>query len=232
MISVDLLWRMIQDLARIDHAGYSSTDEFNRNLVLAQEDMMDYYVMMYESTTRIGEGVRPLVAENRIPKSGDSFPLPSDYRQRIAFGSEIWSACPDGGESSFSVYPIDYKSQNEIWGVLSNEVDKPRLLDPSTYAVEVFGDTIKVYPSSFKGAIRLKYFINPPVAERAYTLNTTTQEEELDSGATIDLVWPASEISNFIELMLLYKGISIRDGEVAQWVAQKRNIVPKTVINN
>ena len=223
MISVEYLWNHINQLSRKDHAGYSSTEEFNRDLQTAQEDLYDFYLNIYEQTSRIGEALDPLINKTLLSQTSGAYPLPSDYRQRISVAAEWYTdeSCSDSKE----YIPVIYNAKNEIRMSQFNSIEKPVLTDQYTWKYTIIDGSIYVYPSELKGRVELFYFQNAPTAERGFTLNTTTQEEEYDAGSTTDLVWPQSETSNFIDILLLYKGVSIKQSELVQYVSAKRNII-------
>ena len=47
------------------------------------------------------------------------------------------------------------------------------------------------------------------------------QEEDYDPATSIDLQWGEQDQTNLVDLMLFFKGIQVREGELLQWVVQK-----------
>jgi hypothetical protein len=226
MIQIETIYKMVNnDLARKDWSGHTSTDEFNRVTNLIQGLLFDFYIEKNDARSR--EALRPFIEPVLIERnsSDGSYNLPADYRQRIELGLEfITSSC--GSEPTF-----EYRSAHHL------DIDEDLLYSESAimqddYRYEILSSTIIVKPSTFQGRIKLKYYKNPPDAFRGFTLNTTTLEEVYSSGTTTNLIWPESEISNFVDLHLLFKGLSVRQTELVQFAAMKQQFELKTAMNN
>lgn len=224
MIDIERLYLIVNnDLARKDHAGYTATDEFNRTVNLIQQSLFDFYIE--KNDARAKEPLRPFIFETFISKTSVSYyDLPSDYRQKLELGFDYLTS--DCGTYSHNVKSADYLDYNEV--LLNNESDI-RLNEPSYSFV---GTQVKTTPTSFLGQIYLKYYRNPVDAVRAFTLNVSTQEEEYNAGSSTHLEWEVMEIPNFVDLMLMYKGIAVRSTELTQWVMAKGQFEIKTAVNN
>ena len=230
MISVNSLWEQVRDLTRKDHAGYTSTDEFNRLLNLAQQQLTQYYLDQAESDADIERNLNHLVKRVELsPSATQLYDHPADFRKRKSIRVKLVENAGSGGPV-VSEKPCTYMRDSEVGLTLSSPIRKPSL-SKRLFRFEDLTGQFKIWPADFSGNIILKYYSNPPTATRGFTLNTGTQEEEYDVGTTTDLVWPETELTNFVDLLLLYKGIALRESELVQWVQAKKSqgVLPEEV---
>jgi hypothetical protein len=221
MIEVESLFLEMKDLLRKDHAGYTSTDEYNRSLVTAQSIIFNFYVQIAQETTEIIDALAPFVEEAFIEKSGDYYPDPDDYRHKLEVGAVTYES--GGCDGPIKTYhPARVLKSGEVLLTLSSPIRGPKLSDP---AVERLAAKWKIYPESFVGNLYLKYYRTPAVAERGFTLNVTTQEEEYDPTTTTDLEWRSGERESFIDVLLALKGLALRENPVVQWAASRQDIM-------
>lgn len=230
-IGVNDLWLAVRDLSRKDHAGYTSSDEFNRILVQAQALLAEYYLETVHSNARSSSALRPLfTVVDLSPASSLYYNLPADFMEKAAvqlrFVRSNGTATP-----TIERYPADILHEDEAKYTITSAVRRPRLDVPDSYAVQFLNGQIYVPMDGFTGKVTLSYWKYPPTATRAYSLNLTTQEEEYDAGSSIDLVWNIQDLPNFVDLMLFHKGIAIRDSEILSWVAAKKglSLIPEQV---
>lgn len=230
MISVNSLWEQVRDLTRKDHAGYTSTDEFNRMLNLAQQQLTQYYLDQAESDADVERNLNHLVKSVELsPSATQVYDQPADYRKRKSIRVKVVET---GGATGpvVSEHPCTYMRDSEVGMTLTSPTRRPSLAK-RIFRFEDLTGQFKLWPSVFAGKIILKYYANPVAASRGYVLNTGTQEEEYDVGTTTDLAWPESEVTNFVDLLLLYKGIALRESELVQWVQAKKSqgVLPEEV---
>lgn len=228
MISVQQLWLSQKDFTRKDHAGYTSTDEFNRMLNQAQSELFEYYLMKIQQNTRQVAALQPFVVEQYL--SGTQYyNLPEDYRYKLEVGFELVENGPDCTPVSELRSANHYTSDKDLLSIES-PIRGPSVTR-KIFGYEFIANQIKTYPVDFNGRVYLKYYREPVTVARGYTLNTTTQEEEYDAGSTVDLEWPASEEYIFRDILLMYKGIILRESEIVQWIVNKRGTMPESVHN-
>lgn len=221
MIEVQGLWLEMKDLLRKDHAGYTSTDEFNRSLVTAQSVIFNFYLRIAQETTQIIDALAPFVEEAFVEKVGNYYPDPADYRHKLEIGAVTYeSGGCDGPIKTYHVARV--LKSGEVLLTLSSPIRAPKLSDP---AVERLASKWKIYPESFVGNLYLKYYREPNVAERGFVLNLSTQEEEYNAATTTDLEWGASQRENFIDVLLALKGLALRENPVVQWAASRQDIM-------
>ena len=229
MISMLSLWESVRDLTRKDHAGYTSKEEFNRLVANAQSDLFEYYIGICQIDARAKMALQWLIVEATLTKAlPQYYNLPSTFRYPLNVGAVVIESADC--TPSIDNYPSDEWSSDEDLLTLRSPIRKPSIAK-RRFAHEFIGGQIKMWPKDFTGRVYFKYYKEPPTAILGFTLNTTTQEEEHSAGTTTDLAWPASEKENFIELLLLYKGVILKKGDLVNWVQSKKSInsLPESV---
>lgn len=231
MINVNDLYIYLRDLMRKDSIGWTSSDEYNRLLVLAQNDLFEFYLEQVQSNHRMTTGLRVFVKEQTIAGVAGYYDLPADFRYKLEVGIrtiENAENCDDSPIVNF--YPADQANSDKLLLLGESTIRKPSIAN-NRYYYEFIGGKIKVTPVT-TAKLYLKYYRQPAVATRAYTLNTTTFEEVYNSGTSIQLEWPAEEFNSFVEILLFYKGIQMRDAELVQWLNAKRTAIIPSSVNN
>ena len=225
MIGMEELYVLVNnDIARKDHAGYTSTDEFNRATNVIQGILMDYYLEVNDARAR--EALRPFITETKIQAASTNYyNLPDDYRQKLDVGFE--TVYNNGCDPTFEIITANFLDFDE-------ELEhKASVIRSRKKAYTFIGNQIKtVFPADISGRVYLKYYRNPTDAERGYSINSSTDEEEYNSASTTDLEWNQAEKSNFVDLHLLFKGISVRNTGLVQWVMTKQQLPLKTAVND
>ena len=219
MVSVQTIYLLVQDATRKDlQGGYASNDEFNRQLNYAQELLFDYYYdNMNESAAR--ESLIDFqVLSDIVPTTSGIYTRPADYKEKLDASLRVEEEYP----------PVHFPARDELAMTLSSPVRGPNI-DKRVIVGEILSSTINIYPQT-GNTLRFRYYKLLTQALRAVTLNVTTQEYEYDPANTIDLEWNEGNLQNFVDVMLLLKGIIIRDSALIQWVQAKENIVAQTTI--
>lgn len=221
MIDVDVLYKSIKDLLRKDFNGWISSDEFNRMLALAQNDIFEYYLFAIQKNHRITNALRTFIEESNLTVVSGYADLPENFRYKL----EVLFEIIENGEDCVPVTTMkpgtqlnsDKPGMRYESVILSPDISKKQL------AYEFIGDTIKVHPNNFIGRIYLKYYRKPARAERAYTVNSTTFEEVYDQGFSTQLEWNEEEMSNFVDVMLFYNGLKTRESPIIEWLGVKNS---------
>ncbi len=231
MISVNEVYTMINNLARKTKGGYTSTDEFNLVSKLSEYVLYDYYLESAEVSNRISEALRPFVKEAVISQSGGLYALPSDYQQKISFEVQLIENQPDCETPSVEWCPGTFLDTHEDELVQKSAIRRASLDKKKFNGIFVQTDSLKVRPSSFTGRISLKYYAQPVVAFRGYTVNPVNEDEDYDPGTSTDYSWNVLEQSNIIDLLLFYKGLSIRESAIINWVQAKKSsgVMPESL---
>lgn len=223
MVNVNSIWQLIRDVSRKDHAGYLSTDEFNRVLNLAEQLLFDYYIWVYDTTARIESALDPFRVSEQVPYLSAGYVLPSNFRQRLEFGA-IWleSSC-DGLVQT--IHPAPPMDGAEKLLTVSSEVRRPSLAK-RVFRHQIIAGRLMIYPSTFTGSVHLEYLRNPTYGVRGYTLDTGSQEEVYNPSTSTNLEWPQSEIGNILDIMLFIKGMQTQSGAIIEWIKAKKGLVP------
>jgi hypothetical protein len=214
MISVEMLYQRLQDLSRKNQSGYSSNEEFNRNLIFAQNSLFEYYVAMMDADSRIHGALSRFISDYSFTPLSD-VSLPIDYRRRLnAMCSWYVASC---GETKVEVCP-DFLETDEDCLVLTSAILKPSI-DNKIVAYQIEGDLIKVHPK-FNGQFVLKYLRYPTIPVRGVTI--VNDIEVYDVTQTTELEWGEEEINNFIDIILYFKGMEVKDSSLIQFLANKK----------
>lgn len=221
MIPIERVYlRINNDLARKGKAGYSSSDEFNRDVRDCQNLLFEFYAAKYDQSQAVKDSLAPFFTQADIAIGSGVVAFPSGYRHLLmASFLDIQNVA---GSAKITVRPMQWLSTNEVGLTLASAIRKP--VYPGRLAFEQISTGIKVYPETLSGSCRLHYLAAPPEAKRGYTVNLTTFEEDLDVPTTIDLVWGEQDETNLIDLLLFFKGIQIRETELLQWIGMKKQI--------
>jgi hypothetical protein len=220
MIDVQELYLNRQDLLRKDHAGWISGEEYNRRLVLCQEILFDYYVQMTDER-RKQNALAPFLSEKQLPKVDGFWQLPADFKEII----EIWAAqAPEGCKPDEAQYrTVDIPAADEL-GFSINSPIRGYSEKRGRYGAEVYSTRIRVWPTAFSGFVKLRYYREPATPNRSFTYDPVEVVEEYDSTTSTQLEWPPSEMQEFLDLLLLFDGVVLRDTALYQWVAS-RNVI-------
>ena len=221
MISVQTLWLTLRDLTRKDNIGnYLQNDEFNRQVNLCQDIIYDYHIdKRNERVAR--EALVNFENDPLITKVGDSYPLPVDYRDKIEAGLVV--------EGEDYPIPVHFAARDELAMSLSSPVRGPSL-ERKVVLGRIRSTDIQIWPK-VDNKLYFRYYSNPPTASRKVTVDVDEIEEVYDSGSTVDLEWPEDLLSDFVDLMLLFKGVVIRDSSLIQWV-QARNVIEREIAHD
>lgn len=217
MISVQTLWLTIRDLSRKDNiGGYLNNAEFNRQVNLCQSILFDYYYdKQNESEAR--EALINFEASSLVTKSGDIYPLPGDYKEKMEAALVV----------SGAYYPVHFPARDELLMSLSSAVRGPSL-ERKVVLGKIRATDIQIWPET-ENNLFLQYYAEPTVANRAVTVDVGNVEEVYFPNDTVDLDWPGDKLVDFVDLMLMFRGVVFRDSSLIQWV-QARNLIEKEIV--
>jgi len=244
MISVQKVFNRVRDLSRKDKAGYMSSEEFNRDLSEAQTLLMDYYYKMFEQHQRALDSLEPFIKVTNLPILNQFCEFPTDYRHKLEAGycftknstkkaadcdiANIGNNCIVGNPT-VDVRGMQHLNSNEVLKTLSSSIRKPKInLEKGTgkFAYELVNNKIKVYPKELNGFVQWKYIADPTEALYNTTLDIANQEEDFNPtdaliNPSVDLAWNEQEQPQLVSLMLMFKGIEVRETALIQWVMQQ-----------
>jgi len=222
MINVQYIFEATNDLTRKNNAGYTSSEEFNRHLNQCQDMLMRYYYKLFEESQIIVDSLLPFLKEVQLTIGTKGVvQLPVDYRYRLEVGYlEILNAGCEGGAPNVKPKPMHYLAANEVIETLSSPIRKPSKAK-GIYKHTFVNDAMYVYPIDLTGYVNFKYIADPIQAAYNTTVDTVNRIEVYDSATSVNLQWNEQDRDNLVDLLLLMKGISIRESALTQWVAQK-----------
>lgn len=222
MISIENLYKRTQeDLARKGKGGYTSTDEFNRDIADAQNVLSNFYVESMDLTGRFINSLSPFIKEKVIVLTNGTGNMPTDYKKWLDA-----SLLPetDGTPDLTVRQHMDFVRSGEEYLTLKSPIRKPNA-DKEKAIFSFVNDKIRVWGAN-SNRCYLKYVAQPPTSVRGYTLNVTTDREEYDPTTTVDLIWKPQDEVNLRDIILLYKGIQIRESEIIQWLQAVKQMTP------
>lgn len=221
MIDVDVLYKSIKDLLRKDFNGWVSSDEFNRILGLAQNDMFEYYLYLVQKNHRLTNALRGFIEETYLTVTSGYAELPENFRYKL----EVLFEIIENGQDCVPTTTLKPGSQlnSDKPGLRYESVILAPSIAKKQLCYEFIANNIKVHPTAFIGRIYLKYYRHPVQPSRAYTLNTATFEEVYDEPSSVQLEWPAEELSNFVDVMLFYNGLKTRESPIIDWLGVKNS---------
>lgn len=227
-ISVKTIFDRVADLSRKDKSGYTSSEEFNRNLAQAQNMLMAYYYHRFEQEQEIVDNLNPFVVEKTLPIARSFVSLPQDYRHRLQLVYLFIQNdnCPPTPVPSYERIVMHYCSANEEALLESSAIRRPNLEKKSLHHTFV-SNKIRVLPRDLTGYVELKYLRDSKQAVYATTLDTVNDQENYDPINSIDLEWEDQDTNNFVDIMLLFQGIATREDALFQFIQQRLAIQKK-----
>lgn len=223
MISVDALYRSIRDLARKDKAGYLSNDEYNRNLKRAQDIVLEFFFNQFEETQEVPEALARFIKTQTISVQNGLGDLPSDYELilRVTAKKPVYN---DGGCEIISydesiVTPIN---ASEISLTKTSPIRKPSF-ERGTARYRTKGVSLQIFPEE-SIPVELEYIRTPVTPFRNVTIDVANDEENFTSSGTTNLEWGSSEERIFLDVLLYYYALPVRESEILGWLANKQGI--------
>ena len=221
MIDVQQLYLNRQELLRKDHAGWISGEEYNRRLALCQEILFGYYITLTDERKR-QRALQPFFSEKFLPKVNGLWQHPADLKEII----EIWAADnTDCSRDDAQYWPVDIPAADELGFSLTSPI---RGYGGNRYGAELFNDGARIYPKGFDGYVKMRYWREPATPQRSFTYDSVNLVEDYDPNTSTQLEWPAFETAEFLDLLLLFDGVVLRDSALYKWVSD-RNLIQEQV---
>lgn len=223
MISIEWLYKRLEDLSRKDKAGYMSDTEFTRDVNQASNILLEYYHLQYEKGQNTLDALQPFITEKRLPIVNGYVDFPSDYRHRLELGYIYvtnTNKCEDNPPTQ-DPYPMDYLNSNEEMHNERSPIRKSSIEKKRFYHLFV-NNKIKVLPSSLTGFVNLKYIRRPIDALYSVKFDTINRQQNFDAATSVDLEWSEQESHNIVDLLLFFKGLEVRETALINWVMQHK----------
>ena len=230
MISVQFVFESVNDLSRKNNAGYTSSEEFNRHLSKVQDILMRYYYKLFEEKQIVVDALMPFLVESRLIIGANGIvAMPEDYRHRLEVGYlDIQNPDCDNDEPTIKPKPCHYLAANEVIETLSSPIRKPSK-KKGIYKHTFVNNYMQLYPEDLTGYCHFKYIRDPKEALYNTTIDTVNRIEVYDPTTSIDLEWNDQDKDNIVDLLLMFRGIAIRESALIQWVQQK-GIIEQQII--
>lgn len=220
MISIERLYkRVIKDLARKNQTGYSSSEEFNRDLQDSENILYEFYYREFQQTQKVSDALEPFVKEKNLVINSGVVAYPKDHRHPLEM-SYLKAVNQDCGKPKYTEVPMDYLNANEERETMMSAIRKPSIEDNLMYYTQV-NKALKILPKELQGKVAYKYLKTPLYGFYGASIDVSKGIEVFDANASQDLEWNDQEETNIISLMLLHKGISIRDNELMNFAMSK-----------
>jgi hypothetical protein len=200
--------------------GYLSKDEFNRWAPSVESMLLSFYCDQSKQLAEVTESLRPFLKEVPIPVSNGIVTLPTDYRRF----EDLWLTkavnSPNCGEAPVEEsHPCDYCDIDEWADMKRSPIRKPDW-NKCKVRYRIINGNIEVSENS--GIAKLIYIRNPIYGKIAFTVNATTNEEEVNLTATKNFEWLEKDRNKLIDIYLMKLGLSIRDPALLQWIQTEK----------
>jgi len=228
MIPVLDIFKRVQDLSRKDKSGYMSSEEFTRDLNETQQILMDYRWDRFAKKQITIDSLNPFVKEVELRIDKGFVDFPEDYRHRIEMGNvfveNVYNEDCTVSNPSVEETELRYLAPNEERLTMSSFIRRPNIAKKRIYHTFV-NNRIKILPKETIGYVVLKYLSQPPDAIYATVVNPTSDKEDYDAGTSVDLIWNRQDLHDIVDIMLLFKGIEVRESALISWVMNRKRIV-------
>ena len=217
-ISVDTVYQRVQSILNKENRGYLTPQEFNLFANQAQLEIFEQYFFdlnQYERLPKKDTEYSNLVKtiNERISKFKTSatltfttpyFSMPSDMHK---LGTVIYN----------STTPVEEIDQKNLLEYTLSPLTSPSTTNP-VYIQNIQTTSsvwsIVVYPSTIQSLITATYIRKPADADWAY--QTVVGNALYDSSNSTNFELHDSEEANLVIKILLYAGLSIREGDIVQ----------------
>ena len=222
-ISIDTVYQRVQSILNKENRGYLTPQEFNLFANQAQLEIFEQYFFdlnQYERLPKKDTEYSNLVKtiNERISKFKTSatlsfttpyFSMPSNMHK---LGTVIYN-------STTPVEEIDQKNLLEytLSPLVAPSTTNPVYIQNIQTSSSVW--SIVVYPSTIHSLITATYIRKPAEADWAY--QTVVGNALYDSSNSTNFELHDSEEASLVIKVLLYAGLSIREGEIAQLAEAK-----------
>lgn len=226
-ISVNYLRERVRSLASKGQAGYTTNQDFNLGLQSAVWTLFEYWTKQFEQTRRIADALQEFINRTTITTTNGNANLPDDYVHEL----ETWvkwidNQCKNGPDIQFC--PADYMNTDEVAKTLKSNIRKPSV-DKGIFRFTIDGGKFYGYPENVT-EWEFKYLAKPNIPKNNGIPNyyvTTLQSnpqgdfEQFDATNSTDIPFPEHQTENFVDLLLFYLGIEIKDNAIVQYAQLK-----------
>lgn len=211
MIAVQQLYLDRQDILAKGHAGWISGEEFNRRLSLCQRALLGYHISHRKDERRSQSALIAFYTSRRLVRSAGFYLLPNDLEEQIDVIAYPGAECGGTG----APMSVDVPARDELSFALSSPI-RGKGMNCENYAGK-----LKIYPEAYTGRVDLKYFKSPSEPFRGFTIDNVNFIEVHNPADDVDLEWDEGERNAFLDLLLMYDGITLRENNITAWAATR-----------
>ena len=217
-ISVDTVYQRVQSILNKENRGYLTPQEFNLFANQAQLEIFEQYFFDLNQFERlpkkdteysnlvktINERISKFKTSATLTFTSSYFSMPSDMHK---LGTVIYN----------STTPVEEIDQKNLLEYTLSPLTSPSTTNP-VYIQNIQTTSsvwsIVVYPSTIQSLITATYIRKP--AEVSWAYQTVVGNALYDSSNSTNFELHDSEEASLVIKVLLYAGLSIREGEIAQ----------------
>lgn len=219
MISVDQLYQKVEDTLVKNQCGNFSNDEFNLNLVTAQNDLFNFFMRNDGENSFVHDALQPFLSTYSVAIT-QPVALPIDYRSKRSAKVKYFQMV--NGVSELKARSLNFLKTDEKDMTLESPVRGPSVAN-EVFLYTIEGNGINIFPTTLAGTFEMLYLRHPGVAVRGVTIDIANEVEVYDAGTTTNLEWPEQYFNMFHEVICFYQGFQVRESEVIQWLSMKKN---------
>lgn len=214
-INVIELYNAIMQLAKINHAGYASANDFNAQLKATETAFLEAFHDWDEEDQSNTDHLSPFRVHTVITANSDGFvTLPDDYAHlSVIQGVILENPCDGEGEPTRTVEPVIHYRNNEIPDVIVDPIAKPILTDKDTYGLVFRNQGIQLFPKELRG-IEITYLRYPVFGEIVFDYSTTPEAGDIfipDATLSTNLQWKQITFDYFKYAMLFLLGVELKE---------------------
>jgi hypothetical protein len=217
MIGVNQLYQKVEDTLVKNQSGTFSNDEFNLNLVTAQNDVFNFFMQKDGESSYVHDALQPFLETHTVAIT-QPIALPADYRSKRSAKVEYFQMVGDSPVKKSR--SLDFLKTDEKNKTLESPVRGPSL-EKEVLLYTIGGHGINIFPETLTGTFIMLYLRKPAVAVRQVTVDTVNEIEIYNPVGTVDLEWPEQYFNTFHEVICFYQGFQVRESEVIQWLSTK-----------
>ena len=206
----------VDELARSQAGAYASGEDFNRDVKMAQEMMVDYYINRHDHIDMIS--LSPFINEAPTPVSGGIITIPSDLRHIVNI--DVVSPSIVDGVTKVNLIGAMYVNAVSVAdsrrsSIRSGNAAKCRYI----YYQHLGG--FKIEPAVTD--VNLRYIKQPPVATWGFTIDSVNLVENYDAITSIDPLWLEKDRTTLIDTILFIRGLRTSNSDIVQWLQFKKS---------
>lgn len=226
-IKIEEIYRMLVRRTRKGNGGYTSGDDFTRDINESQVELFEFFHWVFEEHQQIVDHLQPFIIKDRLLTISDKGMglFPDNYGHKLSVG-HVYIENPEecGEEHAPLPYPVWYLKAHEVDPILNSSTARPSMEKKRFYhAFE--NDGIQFYPEDLK-AFTLTYLRYPKDVKATFNLSNANGEDiqTLDPNSG-ELEWNWATFPWFEYLMLLRSGADLKEKTLFEFAQSKLSVL-------